>query len=166
MKKLIYVLSFIAATNIIMAQNLDKADKDFVMEAADAGLMEVKLGQLAMTNGESDEVKTLGKHMIDDHSKANNELKALASKKAVTLPETLTADAQKTYDDLSKKKGADFDKEYAHLMVKDHKKVIGKFKHEAEKGTDADLKSWASKTLPTLEHHLEMSEKACKDKKK
>src|SRR4051812_41048835 len=131
MKKLIYTFCFIAAFNLTNAQNLDKEDKDFVMEAADAGMMEVMLGQLAAEKGQSEEIKTLGKHMVDDHTKANNELIALVSKKAITLPTNLSSDAQKSYDDMAKKKGEDFDKAYSHQMVKDHKKVIAKFKTAA-----------------------------------
>jgi putative membrane protein len=73
------------------------------------------------------------------------------------LPNALSKDGQKHYDELSGKSGEEFDKAYAKLMVQDHEKVIAKFKKESEKGEDPDLKSWAAKTLPTLEHHLKMS---------
>jgi putative membrane protein len=163
------ILTSILAGGLVFslsAQDNKNKDMDFAKEAAEAGVMEVKLGQLAVSKATSQEVRTLGQHMVDDHSKANNELMALASKKTMNLPSALSSDGQKAYDELNKKSGADFDKAYSEMMVKDHKKVISKFEHEAEKGDDADLKAWASKTLPTLKHHLEMSEASCKDHKK
>lgn len=144
------------------AQTFSEKDTKFVKAAADAGLMEVKLGELAQANGTSQEVKNLGSMMVTDHTKANNELKALAAKKNIALPEAMSAKAQKHYEMLAKKQGADFDKAYSKCMVKDHKKVICMFKKEAKKGDDAELKQWASNTVPTLEHHKQMSEETCK----
>lgn len=137
-------------------------DTKFAVAAADGGMLEVQLGQLAQTNGANAQVKQLGQMMIDDHSKANEELKATAAQKNITLPATLSEKSQKEYDDLSKKTGADFDKAYASLMVDDHEKDIDEFKKEASDGKDADLKAWAAGKVPTLEHHLEMA-KSTKD---
>jgi putative membrane protein len=135
-------------------------DADFAVEAADGGMLEVQLGQLAQSNGSSAQVKEFGKMMVDEHSKANDELKALAQQKGITLPATLSEKCQKKFNDLAEKKGADFDKEYIDMMVKDHKDDIDEFKKEADKGEDADLKSWASAKLPTLQHHLEVAQNA------
>ena len=121
-------------------------------------MLEVKLGELALKKAKSEDVKMLGQHMVTDHTKANKELMALASKKAIKLPTTLSSEGQMSYDALSKKMGSDFDKAYAMQMVKDHEKVVAKFKMESGSGEDSDLKSWATKTLPTLEHHLMMSQ--------
>lgn len=142
------------------AQAVPAKDLQFAKEAAQAGLLEVKLGELATEKSSTDEVKMLGQHMISDHTKANDELKSLAATKSISLPTTLSAEGQMNYDKLSKKNGADFDKAYTALMVKDHQKVIAKFKAESSSGMDAELKSWAGKTLPTLEHHLMMSKDA------
>lgn len=100
--------------------------------------------------------------MVNDHSKANNELKMLASQKNITLPEVLSEKCQKKYEDLSKKSGHDFDKDYTELMVKDHKDDIDAFKKEADKGNDPEIKAWASGKVPTLEHHLMTAENAHK----
>lgn len=135
-------------------------DTKFAVAAADGGMMEVQLGQLAQTNGSSAQIKQLGQMMIDDHGKANEELKATAAQKNITLPTTLSEKSQKHYDELSKKTGADFDKAYADLMVSDHEDDIDAFKKEANDGKDADLKNWASGKIPTLEHHLEMAKSA------
>jgi putative membrane protein len=143
-------------------------DTEFAVAAADGGLLEVKLGELAIANAASPEIKKFGQSMVDDHGKANLELKGLAEQKQITIPTTLSDRKQEKYDELSQKKGAEFDEAYAEFMVKDHKDDIDAFKKEAEKGNDADLKAWAAGKVPVLEHHLmmaEAAEKAVKDKK-
>jgi putative membrane protein len=135
-------------------------DNAFAVEAADAGMLEVELGKLAQNNASSKQIKDFGQEMVNDHGKANDELKTLAASKNITLPATLSNKSQDTYNGLAGKKGADFDKAYASLMVDDHKKVINKFKNEADKGNDVDLKNWVAGKIPTLEHHLMMAETA------
>ena len=157
MKKTFLLIGMAVISYCMTAQNLSDKDKKFVNEAAQAGMLEVKLGQIAEKSANSD-VKMLGQHMVMDHTKANDELKSLASKKGMTVPASLNKDMQMHYDEMSKKTGSDLDKAYADMMVKDHKKVVDLFKTEAESGDDADLKAWANSTLPTLEHHLKMSE--------
>jgi putative membrane protein len=157
MKKII-ISTGIFLTSLTLQAQTGSPDTDFATEAAQAGMLEVKLGQLAMDKSSSSDVKELGRMMVDDHTKANDELKSIAAKKNITLPATLDNKGQKHYDELSKKSGAEFDKAYTKLMVKDHKKVVADFKKEAANGKDPDLKSWAAKTAPKLEHHLSMSE--------
>lgn len=140
--------------------DLSMQDKSFADAAAKGGMMEVMLGQLAATNASSSTVKNLGAMMVKDHSKANDELKQWASTVGYTLPTSMDPNQQKMVDDLKMKKGADFDKAYTDMMVSDHKKDVAAFKEEASKGTEATLKSWAGKTVPTLEHHLSESQKA------
>jgi putative membrane protein len=159
----LYVTTFCAALCMAAgAQTASEKDMKFAREAAEGSMMEIKLGELAQTNGSTAEVKSLGTMMITDHTKANDELKALAAQKNISLPGTMSDKAQKHYDKLAKKQGKDFDKAYAKCMVHDHKKDICLFKKEAKKGDDADLKQWASNTVPTLEHHKQMSEETCK----
>ncbi|HSC37010.1 MAG TPA: DUF4142 domain-containing protein, partial [Chitinophagaceae bacterium] len=126
-----------------------KKDASFAVAAADGGMLEVQLGQLAQTNGSSAAIKSFGKEMVADHGKANQELAALAQTKGIVLPTSLSAKHQDTYNDLAAKKGVDFDKAYADLMVSDHKEDIDEFQKEADKGNDPDIKAWAGKTLPT-----------------
>lgn len=139
-------------------QSMNAQDKQFADDAAKGGLMEVMMGDLAQTNASDAKVKELGQMMKNDHSKANDELKSWASTIGYTLPTSLDADKQKKYDDLKAKTGADFDRAYTDLMVSDHKEDIEKFKKETAEGSEAALKAFASKTLPTLEHHLTMSQ--------
>ena len=141
-------------------------DTEFAVKAADGGMLEVKLGELAQSNGSSAEVKKFGQQMITDHGKAGSELQSLAQQKNISIPGTLSDDNQKKYDDLATKTGSDFDKAYSEFMVKDHKEDIDMFQDEADNGKDAELKSWAAEKLPTLKHHLMMAEEAEKAAKK
>jgi putative membrane protein len=140
----------------IVFQN--QKDTAFVTFAADAGMLEVQLGKLAATKGSSPEVKRFGESMVADHTKANDELKALAGKKGIMIPVTLSARSQDKYEALSAKTGADFDRAYADQMVKDHQEVIAKFKQESQAGNDAELKAWAQGKVAILEHHLMMAQ--------
>ncbi len=133
-------------------------DSSFVTKAAVGGLAEVKLGQLAILKASNGDVKSFGQQMADDHGKANVELKDLAAKKGFTLPTDVDAKHQATYDRLSKLSGAEFDRAYMQEMVADHNEDVSEFRREATSGSDADVKAWAAKTLPTLEHHLQMAE--------
>ena len=130
------------------------SDKMFVMKAARGGMSEVELGTLATQKGSSDDVKQFGQKMVDDHSKANDELKSLAQQKGITLPTDSGAEGKAMKAKLDKLSGDQFDKAYMQHMVKDHKKDVAEFKKEADSGKDSDVKAWAGKTLPTLEGHL------------
>jgi len=142
------------------AATVSSSDRKFMDKAAQGGMAEVKLGELATQKAQSDQVKQFGQRMVDDHSKADQQLKQLASTKDVTLPTTLDKSTQKEYDKLSKLSGADFDREYMKHMVSDHKKDISEFKSESNKAKDADLKQFASSTLPTLQEHLTLAQSA------
>jgi putative membrane protein len=150
------------SVNKIISQNISEKDRNFINEVAQGNMLEVKLGELAQTNTTTDKVKMLGQHMIDDHTKAGNDLKALASKKGVVVPSNLDEKGFRIYSKLVKKQGKDFDKAYTKCMVKDHKEDIDKFKKQADKGDDTDLKAWAQNTIPTLENHKQQAEDACK----
>ncbi|WP_238640262.1 DUF4142 domain-containing protein [Chryseobacterium elymi] len=146
--------------NMATKNSLSDQDKKFADAAAKGGMMEVMMGQLAATNASNAKVKALGEMMVKDHGKANDELRKWAATAGYSLPVSLDAEKQKKYDDLKAKKGTEFDQKYTDLMVSDHKKDIEEFKKEASEGKEASLKSFVSKTLPTLEHHLMESEKA------
>jgi putative membrane protein len=130
------------------------ADRKFMMNVARDGMAEVELGKLAAQKGNSDAVKQFGQRMADDHGKANDELKNLAQQKGLTVPTDLDSKHKQVMDRLSKLSGADFDRAYVNDMVRDHRKDVAEFKREADRAKDPDLKSWAQKTLPTLEDHL------------
>ncbi len=131
---------------------------DFMVKAASGGMLEVELGRMALQKASSPKVKQFAQQMIDDHTKANEELKALAAKKNITLPTTPGDEAQEHINDLAKYSGAEFDKEYLELMHKDHQEDLDLFKEAAEEAEDADVKAFAAKTLPVLENHHQMVE--------
>jgi putative membrane protein len=136
------------------------ADAKFVKEAADGGMAEVELGQLAVEKASSEDVKKFGQRMVDDHGKANDKLKEIASTKGIELPQEPSAKHKATKDRLSKLSGTSFDKAYMADMLKDHKMDIAAFTRESTAGQDPDVKSFASDTLPTLQDHLKNAESA------
>jgi len=138
------------------------SDKMFVTKAAEGGLAEVQLGQLAADHASSEDVKKFGQRMVSDHGKANDELKTLAQQKNITLPTELGAKDKALHDRLEKLSGAAFDRAYMQHMLTDHRKDVNEFKHESTIGKDPDVKAWASKTLPTLEEHLKQAEDTTK----
>jgi putative membrane protein len=137
-----------------------KADWEFAVKAAAGGLMEVELGKLAQTKATDPQVKAFGESMVADHGKANEELKSLAQQKNISIPDSLSEEHKKKYDELAGKSGKDFDEAYIEHMVDDHEKDISAFKDESENGKDPELKSWAAAKLPILTHHLEMAKQA------
>jgi len=134
------------------------SDENFVTKAAMGGMAEVEMGRLATEKAASDEVKKFGQRMVDDHGKANDELKTLAQNKQITVPTSLDPHHKALEDRLSKLSGAAFDRAYMQAMLVDHRKDVNEFRMESKSGKDADVKSWASKTLPTLEDHLKMAQ--------
>lgn len=134
-----------------------KAEKDaqFLVEAAEINLEEIHLGQLAQTKSTDGQVKKLGKMMENDHTRSLNELKALASKKGIAIPTTLTEDGKDAYNKLNDRKEDKFNEDYCDMMVKGHKDAIDKFEKASENAEDADIKAWAISSLPKLRAHLD-----------
>ncbi|HXA00810.1 MAG TPA: DUF4142 domain-containing protein [Cytophagaceae bacterium] len=138
---------------------MDKDDEKFMVKAANGGMMEVQLGKWAHEHAISKEVQMFGHHMMEDHQKGNDQLKELAMKKKITLPDSVDNDTKEEIKKLAAKKGKDFDKDYASMMVSDHKEDIKLFEDASNNAKDPDLKEWASSTLPTLRMHLDMAQK-------
>jgi putative membrane protein len=141
-------------------------DKKFVKEAALGGMAEVELGKLATQKAASEAVKQFGQKMVDDHTKANDQLKEVASKENITIPDSLDSKHQSRIEKLSKLSGPEFDKAYIKDQVKDHKEDVSEFKNEANAGSDPNVKQFASNTLPILEQHLTMAKDLSKAEKK
>jgi putative membrane protein len=155
------LLAFVFAAGSGMAQNSNSnskmsADQKFALEAAMGGMLEVELGRVAVEKGASDEVRQFGRRMVDDHSKANEELMRVANGKGMSLPNAIDPKHRSEMQKLSALSGEKFDKEYVKLMLKDHKQAVAAFEKEANGGMDADLKALAASTLPTLRAHLQM----------
>ena len=135
-------------------QMLASGDKAFAMKAAQGGMAEVQMGKLAADKGNSPDVKAFGQQMVDDHTKANDQLKSVADGESMTLPTGMNAKDQAEYDRLSKLSGDAFDKAYVRGMVKDHEMDVKEFQRESTHGQDPQIKNFASQTLPVLEGHL------------
>jgi putative membrane protein len=130
------------------------SDKEFLETAAQGGMTEVELGKLASEKGSSADVKEFGAGMVTDHSKNNADLKSLAEKKGVTVPDKLDAKHQAMVDKFQHLSGAAFDKAYVHAMVRDHEKTADCMRTESTSGQDPDVKAFAGDTLKTVEMHL------------
>ena len=146
------------ATAMQSAAKVSSADKAFVDKAASGGMAEIEMSKLAQQKASNDQVKQFGTHMVDDHTHAADELKQVATSKGLTLPSDIDAQHKSKMARLEKLSGAQFDRAYMDDMVADHKAVVAEFAKQAKSGSDADLKSFASKTLPTLQEHLTMAE--------
>lgn len=143
------------ANAVAAGMAVDEGDAKFAVTAANGGMAEVALAKLAQAKATSPKVKEFADMMVTDHTKANDELMALAKAKNIALPDAVSDDEKKAMDDLSKKSGKDFDKAYVDLMVDDHKKDVKEFEDATQSLKDADVKAFAVKTLPTLKAHLE-----------
>jgi putative membrane protein len=137
------------------AMTISTADQGFILAAAQGGMTEVELGQLAATNGIRDDVKEFGQMMVKDHTAINDDLKALAAQKGVTLPDSLDAKHQAMVDKLTALTGSEFDNAYITAMIKGHKKDAKAFKAESAATQDADIKSFLDKSIPIVEAHLQ-----------
>lgn len=146
----------------VEGQDNEQGDQGFLNEAASGGMMEVELGRYAQENAVNTRVKNFGAMMVRDHSKANEELKSLASSKSLTLPSSMDEKHMNKVNELKGKTGADFDKEYMKEMVDDHEKDVDEFRKQSENAKDADIKAFAAKTLPILQTHQD-SAKAIRD---
>src|SRR5207247_8823982 len=127
------------------SSSLSAKDKTFMKKAAKGGTMEVAMGKLAAQSAQSDDVKSFGKRMVTDHSKANDELKSIAAKKGVKLPSKEPSEKWSS------------DKAYMDMMVKDHEKDLAEFQEEANRGTDPDVKKFAEDTAKVVQEHLDLA---------
>ena len=143
---------------VASSRQLGSSDREFVRKAAEGGLAEVELGQLATQKASSDDVKQFGQRMVSDHTQANDQLKQIAAQKGVTLPTSLSSKDAMLKSKLEKLSGAEFDRMYMQHMVKDHTKDVNEFQEEANKGKDSDVKGFASQTAPKLQEHLSLAQ--------
>ena len=132
----------------------DIPDIAFYRSAAEGGIAEVDMGNLAQQQARSPSVKEFGAMMVKDHSAANEKLKALAESKNITLPANSSVEEVTAKARLKALSGSSFDKSYIKGMIKDHEEDIAEFKKEAASGQDPDARAFAKATLPTLEAHL------------
>ena len=134
-------------------------DMKFMMTAAQGGVSEVEMARLALQRSSSDFVKQYAQRMIDDHTKANDELMQVASAKGITLPTAPDAKHQAAMARLQQLSGAEFDRMYIKMAgINDHMKMQKLFQKESTAGKDAEAKAFAAKTLPAVQEHRRMAQ--------
>jgi putative membrane protein len=143
--------------------SLSTKDRTFVMQAGQLSMMEVELGRLAVKRGSSAGVKQYGQEMVEDHTRANQELMQLAMQKKVELPTEMSTQNKALIDRLSGLSGTSFDTAYKQAMIDSHNQAIALFKAQSQQGQDPQLKAWATQKLPNLQAHLEMVNKMLAD---
>jgi len=164
MRKTLYAIPLALAVFSLAAAQKDNRsgagsdDQQFVQKASAAGLAEVNFGKLATKQASSADVRKFAQHMVDDHTKANEDLLKVANKKRYTAARTMDAEHERLYRKLTGMSGAEFDREYMAGQVKDHKEAVSLFEKQSKNGKDEDLKKLAQETLPTLKEHLKMAQ--------
>lgn len=144
-----------APNDVTHLSKVDGEGAAFMDQAAIGGLMEVDLGKIALDKSENPKVKKFASQMVADHTKANNELKAIAVKLEHILPETYPADVKAHIDAMKKLTGKEFDTHYMDMMVNDHVKTLDLFRSASS--FRKELKDFAASTLPVLEKHHQMA---------
>jgi putative membrane protein len=155
MKIEILGLSFLLCGAAALA---DSPDASFMQSAAEGGMSEVELGQLAQQKAFNPAVKDFGAMMVKDHTAANNKLKALAASEQVSLPDSPSLMQKASKTKLNMLSADRFDKSYVKGMIDDHKDDIKEFQKEISDGKDPQVKAFAAATLPTLQMHLQKIE--------
>jgi putative membrane protein len=141
-----------APANTPMQTRVD--DKKFLKDATMGSMTEVQLGKLAAEKGSTDSVKQYGQKLTSDHARATGDLKQIAAKENIQIPDSLDSKHQSKVDKLAKLSGPEFDRAFVKDQMKDHQKDVDQFQAEAQYGTDPNVKMVAAKELPTLQQHL------------
>jgi putative membrane protein len=136
--------------------SLSSKDRTFVMQAGQLSMMEVELGRLAVQRGSSPAVKQYGQEMVEEHTRANQELMQLVMQKQVEMPTEMSTQNTAMIDRLSGLSGRSFDTAYKQAMIDSHNQAIALFQAQSQQGQDPQLKAWATQKLPNLQAHLEM----------
>jgi len=145
------------APNQLNNSNLSALDRQFMFRAAQSGMAEVQLGQLAVQRAASNEVRQFGQQMIQDHTQANAQLMQLFRQKGIPAPQDIGQQHQAIQAQLSNLSGASFDQAYMNYMVQEHGQDVSLFEQEAQQGQDTQVRTWARQTLPTLQAHLQQA---------
>jgi putative membrane protein len=145
-------------TGVNSALGITPKTEDFIKEAAMSDMLEIEAGN-------SDD-KKFAQMMIADHTKTSSELKSMVpSEMQGAVPASLDDSSQKKLNKLRDAKPEDFASEYDPMQVSAHKDAVSLFERYAKGGENAKLKDWAGKTLPALQHHLDMAQTMDKNRK-
>ena len=152
-------------TGVNSALGIAPKTGDFIKEAATSDMLEIEAAKIAQQKGNADE-KQFAKQMVTDHTKTSSELKGLVpAEMKSALPTALDDSSQKKLDKLRDTKPEDFAGQYDPMQISAHKNAVSLFERYAKSGEDPKLKDWAGKTLPALQHHLEMAQALDKNRK-
>jgi len=143
-----------------------RSDHDFLKLAAEIDQAEIKLGKLAQEHAASAALKKFGERMVADHSKMNKSLLEIAKTQKLSSTQQLDKKHQELCEQLSKLKGAEFDRAFVNHMVSGHEKALQCFEAEAKNGQDPNVKAWAEKWVPTLREHLKLAKETMKEVQK
>lgn len=149
------------SVNEVKQDNMDQAivpdeeSSSFLVKAANGGMAEVESGQMAQQKGTNQKVKDFASMMVHDHSAANDEVKMLAAKRNITLPDSVSDEKKQKAMELGKRTGKDFDKNFIATMVKDHEETIDLFEKASGNVKDSEVKTFVDNTLPKLRMHLD-----------
>jgi putative membrane protein len=151
-------------TTIGSSGSFSRDDANFVREAMQMGMAEVRMGELAQQKALNSSLRDFGQMLVTDHKKSNDELQQIATQKQFTTTMSVSSKDQAMLDKLSSLEGPEFDRVCERDAVSGHEKAIKLFRHEADHGQDSDLRAFAQKTLPTLEQHLQQAKELKKEK--
>jgi putative membrane protein len=162
MKSLMFLFSLLfllVSANLYAQQEraMETEESDFLRKAVSGGKMEVELGKLAVERAASETVKQFGQKMVDDHSKANQELMQILNDNNINVSEEYIEKHQEHVQNLGSRSGTDFDRVYMRLMVEDHMEDVRAFEDAAQNHSDEQVRNWAERTLPVLRQHFDLA---------
>jgi putative membrane protein len=160
MKKIYGFYAFLALVgfvSFVFAMEVTKQDSKFMMQAASSDMMEIATSSMALQKSQNADVRRFAQMMVDDHTKTSDQLKSIAASKNVTLPAQMDSKHRAMVERLSALSGDRFDMEYMRGQVKAHEAAVKLFQTESNKGSDPDVKGFASTNLPALQTHLTMA---------
>ena len=160
----LFVAAIAMGRTVSAAPPTESRDVGFIKTVAEDNRFEEKIGRYAQEHAVTQEVKDLGRHLVDDHNKAGDRLHKLAKDENVDLKDDgkLTPSDQAVYDRVTGKKGVDFDREFTKLMISRHQDVIHQFELQRDHTHDTAVKDFAANELPHLKDHLDMAKSAQK----
>jgi putative membrane protein len=149
------------ATEVPSATAVDQlptTEQDFVRETAQSGHAEIQLGKLMSDKAQNSGLKAFGQRLVDDHTKANEELAAIATQKGLIVPKEMSDEQRRLLEQVGSLNGFEFDRAAQHHAVEHHRRSIQRFEDALQRLRDDDLKAFATKTLPVLREHLTIAQ--------
>ena len=150
-------LALVGFVSFVFALEVTKQDSKFMMQAASSDMLEIQSSTMALQKSQNADVRRFAQMMVDDHTRTSEQLKSIAATKNVSLPAEMDSKHRAMADKLAGVSADRFDMEYMRMQVKAHESAVKLFQTESNKGTDPDVKDFATTNLPALQTHLEMA---------